>query len=52
MAQTMPSDKDFTLVDKDHSELLQDNGMYVFMDDVGGKSCGQEKEKRTTVDDL
>lgn len=38
MAQPMPSDKDLTFVDKDNSELLQDNGMYVFMDDVTSES--------------
>ena len=38
MAQPMPSDKDIAFVDKDNSELLQDNGMYVFMDDVTSES--------------
>jgi ATP-dependent Clp protease, protease subunit len=38
MAQPMPSDKDLTLVDKDNSELLQEAGMYVFMDDVTSES--------------
>jgi ATP-dependent Clp protease protease subunit len=34
MAPTMPQDKDLTLADKDNSELLQQAGMYVFMDEV------------------
>jgi ATP-dependent Clp protease protease subunit len=34
----MPSDKDLTLIDKDNSELLQEAGMYVFMDDVSSES--------------
>jgi ATP-dependent Clp protease protease subunit len=38
MAQPMPSDKDLTLIDKDNSELLQEAGMYVFMDDVSSES--------------
>ncbi|CAB4138218.1 ClpP Protease subunit of ATP-dependent Clp proteases [uncultured Caudovirales phage] len=38
MVQPMPSDKDLTLVDKDNSELLQDAGMYVFMDDVSSET--------------
>jgi ATP-dependent Clp protease protease subunit len=38
MVQPMPQDKDITLIDKDNSELLQDAGMYVFMDDVSSES--------------
>jgi ATP-dependent Clp protease, protease subunit len=38
MVQPMPSDKDLTLIDKDNSELLQEAGMYVFMDDVSSES--------------
>jgi ATP-dependent Clp protease protease subunit len=38
MVQSMPSDKDLTLADKDNSELLQEAGMYVFMDDVSSES--------------
>ena len=38
MVQSMPSDKDLTLIDKDNSELLQEAGMYVFMDDVSSES--------------
>ena len=38
MAPTMPQDKDFTLADKDNSELLQQAGMYVFMDEVASDS--------------
>lgn len=38
MVQPMPSDKDLTLADKDNSELLQEAGMYVFMDDVTSES--------------
>lgn len=38
MVQPMPSDKDFALADKDNSELLQEAGMYVFMDDVSSES--------------
>jgi ATP-dependent Clp protease protease subunit len=38
MAPAMPQDKDLTLVDKDNSELLQDAGMYVFMDEVSSDS--------------
>ena len=38
MAPTMPQDKDFTLADKDNSELLQDAGMYVFIDEVASHS--------------
>jgi ATP-dependent Clp protease protease subunit len=38
MVQSMPSDKDLTFVDKDNSELLQEAGMYVFMDDVTSES--------------
>ena len=34
MVQPMPQDKDLTLADKDNSELLQQAGMYVFMDEV------------------
>jgi ATP-dependent Clp protease protease subunit len=34
MVQPMPQDKDLTLIDKDNSELLQEAGMYVFMDTV------------------
>ena len=34
----MPQDKDLTLIDKDNSELLQDAGMYVFMDEVSSES--------------
>jgi ATP-dependent Clp protease, protease subunit len=38
MAQPMPTDKDLALIDKDNSELLQEAGMYVFMDDVSSES--------------
>jgi ATP-dependent Clp protease, protease subunit len=38
MVQPMPSDKDLTLIDKDNSELLQEAGMYVFMDEVSSES--------------
>jgi len=38
MVQPMPQDKDLNLIDKDNSELLQDAGMYVFMDDVSSES--------------
>lgn len=38
MVQSMPTDKDLTLADKDNSELLQEAGMYVFMDDVTSES--------------
>jgi ATP-dependent Clp protease protease subunit len=38
MAPAMPQDKDITLADKDNSELLQDAGMYVFMDEVSSYS--------------
>ena len=38
MAPAMPQDKDITLADKDNSELLQDAGMYVFMDEVSSDS--------------
>jgi ATP-dependent Clp protease protease subunit len=38
MVQPMPQDKDLTLIDKDNSELLQDAGMYVFMDAVTSES--------------
>jgi ATP-dependent Clp protease, protease subunit len=38
MVQPMPSDKDLTFVDKDNSELLQEAGMYVFMDEVSSES--------------
>jgi ATP-dependent Clp protease, protease subunit len=38
MAPAMPQDKDITLADKDNSELLQEAGMYVFMDDVSSES--------------
>jgi ATP-dependent Clp protease, protease subunit len=38
MVQSMPSDKDLTLIDKDNSELLQEAGMYVFMDEVSSES--------------
>lgn len=38
MVQTMPLDKDPNFVDKDNSELLQEAGMYVFMDDVSSES--------------
>ena len=38
MVQPMPQDKDLTLIDKDNSELLQDAGMYVFMDTVASES--------------
>lgn len=38
MTQIMPSEKDFTFVDKDDSELLKDAGIYVFMDDVTSES--------------
>jgi ATP-dependent Clp protease, protease subunit len=38
MAPAMPQDKDITLADKDNSELLQEAGMYVFMDDVSSDS--------------
>lgn len=38
MAPAMPLDKDLTLVDKDNSELLQEAGMYVFMDEVSSES--------------
>jgi ATP-dependent Clp protease protease subunit len=38
MVQPMPQDKDINLIDKDNSELLQDAGMYVFMDDVSSES--------------
>jgi ATP-dependent Clp protease protease subunit len=38
MAPAMPQDKDLTLSDKDNSELLQQAGMYVFMDDVTSES--------------
>jgi ATP-dependent Clp protease protease subunit len=38
MVQPMPQDKDLTLIDKDNSELLQDAGMYVFMDTVTSES--------------
>jgi ATP-dependent Clp protease protease subunit len=38
MAPAMPLDKDITLADKDNSELLQDAGMYVFMDEVSSDS--------------
>jgi ATP-dependent Clp protease, protease subunit len=34
MVQPMPQDKDLNLIDKDNSELLQEAGMYVFMDTV------------------
>jgi ATP-dependent Clp protease protease subunit len=38
MAPAMPQDKDLTLADKDNSELLQQAGMYVFMDEVASHS--------------
>jgi ATP-dependent Clp protease protease subunit len=38
MAPTMPQDKDLILADKDNSELLQQAGMYVFMDEVASDS--------------
>ena len=38
MVQPMPQDKDLTLIDKDNSELLQEAGMYVFMDTVTSES--------------
>jgi ATP-dependent Clp protease protease subunit len=38
MVQPMPQDKDLNLIDKDNSELLQDAGMYVFMDAVASES--------------
>jgi ATP-dependent Clp protease protease subunit len=38
MAPAMPQDKDLTLADKDNSELLQQAGMYVFMDEVASDS--------------
>jgi ATP-dependent Clp protease, protease subunit len=38
MAPAMPQDKDITLADKDNSELLQEAGMYVFMDEVSSDS--------------
>ena len=38
MVQPMPQDKDLNLIDKDNSELRQDAGMYVFMDDVSSES--------------
>jgi ATP-dependent Clp protease, protease subunit len=38
MVQPMPQDKDLNLIDKDNSELLQDAGMYVFMDEVSSES--------------
>ena len=38
MVQPMPQDKDLTLADKDNSELLQQAGMYVFMDEVASDS--------------
>jgi ATP-dependent Clp protease, protease subunit len=38
MVQPMPQDKDINLIDKDNSELLQDAGMYVFMDAVASES--------------
>jgi ATP-dependent Clp protease, protease subunit len=38
MAPSMPQDKDPILADKDNSELLQQAGMYVFMDDVTSES--------------
>ena len=38
MVQPMPQDKDLTLADKDNSELLQQAGMYVFMDEVASHS--------------
>jgi ATP-dependent Clp protease, protease subunit len=38
MVHPMPQDKDLTLIDKDNSELLQEAGMYVFMDEVSSES--------------
>jgi ATP-dependent Clp protease protease subunit len=38
MAPAMPQDKDLTFADKDNSELLQQAGMYVFMDEVASDS--------------
>ena len=38
MVQPMPQDKDLTFADKDNSELLQQAGMYVFMDEVASDS--------------
>ena len=38
MAPAMPQDKDLTFADKDNSELLQQAGMYVFMDEVSSDS--------------
>jgi ATP-dependent Clp protease protease subunit len=38
MVQPIPQDKDLTLADKDNSELLQQAGMYVFMDEVASHS--------------
>jgi ATP-dependent Clp protease protease subunit len=38
MVQPMPQDKDLNLIDKDNSELLQEAGMYVFMDTVTSES--------------
>jgi len=38
MVPPMPLEKDINFVDKDHSELLQDAGMYVFMDNVASET--------------
>jgi len=38
MVHPMPLEKDINFVDKDHSELLQDAGMYVFMDNVASET--------------